>query len=122
MFRYGRKRAQSTAEYVIVLGLIVAAVMAMQTYVKRGFQGRVKDTIDFVDNSNTIRTEDQKVVKFTEGYQYEPYYLTSKFVTDRGSNETEDWQKDGTGEVDYVTNESTGRKGHQKIKNVSDAD
>lgn len=37
------KKAQSTAEYAILIGLVVAAVIAMQTYVKRGFQGRMKD-------------------------------------------------------------------------------
>ena len=41
------RKAQSTAEYVIVLGLIVAAVIAMQTYVKRGLQGRIRDAVDY---------------------------------------------------------------------------
>jgi len=39
---YSRK-AQSTAEYAIVIGLVIAAVLGMQTYVKRGLQGRSHD-------------------------------------------------------------------------------
>lgn len=37
------KKAQSTAEYAILIGLVIAAVVGMQTYVKRGLQARVRD-------------------------------------------------------------------------------
>ena len=37
------KKGQNTAEYAILIGLVVAAVIAMQTYVKRGVQGRMHD-------------------------------------------------------------------------------
>lgn len=40
------RRAQSTAEYAILIGLVVAAAITIQTYVKRGIQGRVKDAGD----------------------------------------------------------------------------
>ena len=38
-----RKNGQTVAEYVILLGLIAAAFIAMQTYMKRGMQGRLRD-------------------------------------------------------------------------------
>jgi Flp pilus assembly pilin Flp len=41
-----KKRGQSTAEYAVLIALVVAAVVGMQTYVKRGLQARMKDAGD----------------------------------------------------------------------------
>lgn len=40
------KKGQNTAEYAILIALVIAAAVGMQTYVKRGWQGRMKDTSD----------------------------------------------------------------------------
>jgi hypothetical protein len=74
------KKAQSVAEYVIVLGLVVGAVVAMQTYVKRGLQGRIKDVVDKTDDAGT---------GVFQTAQYEPYYMETNFDVNRGSNESE---------------------------------
>src|SRR3989338_7335422 len=46
MSRKGRRkmsrRAQSTMEYAVLIGVMVAALIAMQVYLKRGMQGRMK--------------------------------------------------------------------------------
>jgi len=90
-----RNRAQSTAEYVVVLGLMVGVVIAMQTYVKRSLQGRIRDVTDTVDNEAAVpgandTPDNLRVVpSFQPGRQYEPYYLSSKFDTQRESEETE---------------------------------
>ena len=43
-----KNKAQSTAEYAILIALVVAAVVGMQTYVKRGLQARTHDaTVDY---------------------------------------------------------------------------
>ncbi len=48
------KRGQSTAEYAILIGLVVAVVISMQIYVKRGVQARFKDASDdYVANMST---------------------------------------------------------------------
>ncbi|MFQ5680495.1 MAG: hypothetical protein ACE5GG_00345 [Candidatus Omnitrophota bacterium] len=36
-------KAQSIAEYAVVIAVISAALLAMQTYVKRGLQGRLRN-------------------------------------------------------------------------------
>lgn len=36
------RRAQSTIEYAVLIGVMVAALLAMQVYLKRGMQGRLK--------------------------------------------------------------------------------
>jgi Flp pilus assembly pilin Flp len=47
MLRLLRKNnGQGTAEYAILVALVVAAIVGMQTYVKRGLQGRYKDAGD----------------------------------------------------------------------------
>lgn len=38
-----RQRAQSTLEYAMVVACLVAALLAMQIYIKRGVQGRLRD-------------------------------------------------------------------------------
>lgn len=41
-----RRRAQSLMEYAVLTACIVAALLAMQFYLKRAVQGRVKQTCD----------------------------------------------------------------------------
>lgn len=74
------RRAQSTAEYAILIGVVVAALVAMQTYVKRGFQGRMKDATDFfATNTSQIGTTTQ----------YEPYYLAQTRNTQTTADSSE---------------------------------
>ncbi len=39
-------RAQTTLEYAILIGVVVAGLIAMQVYLKRGFQGKLKENTD----------------------------------------------------------------------------
>ncbi len=66
MFIHLNKRAQSTLEYGILIAVIVAALVAMQVYVKRGIQGRLRQASDDV------------------GEQFSPGYTTG--VTSTTSN------------------------------------
>lgn len=49
MLRLSR-RAQSTAEYAIVIGLVIAAVVGMQVYVRRGLQARTQGAMQYMIN------------------------------------------------------------------------
>ena len=85
MMRISRK-AQQTAEYAIVLGLVVGAVVAMQVYVKRGLQGRIKQFSAVLPNETEIHgLEDQGYGEIDFDTQYEPYYLASNFTVERTS-------------------------------------
>ena len=64
-------RGQSTLEYVILVGFIVAALIAMGVYMKRGVQGRFKESTDQV------------------GQQYSPGYTTSDYTTTTNVAQTE---------------------------------
>ena len=40
------KRGQSTLEYAVLIVVIIAALIAMQVYIKRGVQGRLRESSD----------------------------------------------------------------------------
>ncbi len=74
MINHGKKsKGQSTAEYAIVIGFVVAAIIAMQIYVRRGLQGKVKTVTDRVGDGLL-----DGGIKNVVG-QYEPYYASSNY-------------------------------------------
>jgi len=85
------KKGQNTAEYAILIGLVVAVVIAMQTYVKRGVQGRMHDATN--KYYNDIRSADWSQInpaQITDAFnQYEPTELESLTTQQRlaGSQE-----------------------------------
>jgi hypothetical protein len=100
------KKAQSTAEYAIVIALVVAAAMAMQVYLKRSMQGGIKFAVD-------------KAAKSGGTGQYEPYYLESSYNGTQYEGYTESEQMKAAGEVSRATmNKRTSREGYQKVKAV----
>jgi hypothetical protein len=82
MLRKLKTRAQTTAEYAILIALVVAAVTAMQVYVKRGLQGKVKDVVDDMGTK-------MPGLASTDTKQYEPYYLQSTGSTSQNSTDSE---------------------------------
>jgi uncharacterized protein (UPF0333 family) len=76
------KKAQNTAEYAILISLVVAGIIAMQTYAQRALQARVRDASQYLANqvANAANGAMQASV------QYEPYYLSTNYLVDR--NET----------------------------------
>lgn len=63
MFIYLNKKGQSTLEYGVVIAIIVAGLIAMQAYIKRGVQGRLKQASDDI------------------GEQFSPGYTTGTYTT-----------------------------------------
>jgi len=81
-----KKTGQSTAEYAIVIGLVLSAALAMQVYVKRGIQGKVKDASDAqVLTTNGL---DFGVNSIKSGQYEPPYATTTEMVTTRDLSET----------------------------------
>ncbi len=78
------KKAQNTAEYAILIALVIGAVIAMQTYAQRAMQGRIRDAaVQLRDVTTAIGNT----------LQYEPYYMnqqtqtvTTKVDTDTSAN------------------------------------
>jgi hypothetical protein len=65
-----RKKAQSTLEYAVIIACVVAGLLAMQIYIKRGFQGRFRESADSI------------------GEQYSPTDTSSNITMTFGSDTT----------------------------------
>jgi hypothetical protein len=97
-----KKIGQSTAEYAIVIGLVIAAAVAMQVYVKRGIQGKIKGAVDYKPDA-----------MFTTN-QYEPEYASSNMDSTRTSTESIETKDSGLVEkVIGAAGEVSGRSGTQ---------
>lgn len=67
------RKGQSIAEYAILIGLVIAAATAMQTYVKRGIQGRTAEAVDALSTR-----------------QFEPNYTQNSAEVRRAERATKD--------------------------------
>lgn len=54
--RYYKSKAQSMIEYSMMVACLVAALVAMQIYVKRGIQGRIKNAADEIGEQYSATT------------------------------------------------------------------
>ena len=65
------KRGQNTLEYAVIIVVVVAGLLAMQTYIKRGMQGKLRSSTDSI------------------GEQYSPGITTGTYTTNTGSTSAE---------------------------------
>ena len=50
------KKGQTTLEYAVILIIVMGSFLAMQNYVKRGIQGRWRDSVDGMGDQYDPRT------------------------------------------------------------------
>jgi len=104
-------KGQPTAEYAIVLSLVIAAAIGMQVWVKRGLQAKQKDAMDFV--STFINASDATYGSYlTITNQFEPLSTDSSFMVGRDVTNVEALGTGGS--FRYGVDERTGRTGYQK--------
>jgi uncharacterized protein (UPF0333 family) len=106
MLKLLSKRAQTTAEYAVLIALVVGAVVAMQVYIKRGLQGRLKSAVD----ATAVGAADTSTVLKSD--QYEPYYLSSTAETTQNAKDSEDYKE---GAVDRASNTETSANRNQTL-------
>lgn len=78
-----RKRAQSTLEYAVIIFVVVAGLLAMQTYIKKAAEGKLRESADeigeqYAVGNTTYRrvTEQPAGFKTTETFGYIPNSTT----------------------------------------------
>ena len=76
------RKAQNTAEYALLIALVVAGVIAMQTYAQRALQARIHDAAGYMAQASNSTTG------FASTTQYEPYYLQSSYNSSSNSDES----------------------------------
>ena len=134
------RRGQSSAEYAIVLSVVLAALVAMQVYVKRGAQGRLKIAVDqytkagenkltWLDYDPTFDANDVtlKSSANTAKGQYEPYYAESDNKVVRTGATVDDVNLAGnkiTRSIDQATQDETRRitTSYQKQRKIDERD
>ena len=94
------QRGQSTVEYAIVITVIIAALLAMQIYIKRGAMGKLKDATDQI------------------GEQFSPATATSNITRNYNSDRTENLNATGRLET-TITTEDQSRNGLEHLTNAS---
>ena len=99
------KNAQNTAEYALLIALVVAGVVAMQTYAQRSLQARVRDASAYLTNQ-PFNAEDNTTTK-----QYEPYYTQSSYQVNR---DTESNKRLAEGTTAYDANTQRTRTGNEQ--------
>ncbi|MBU1124500.1 MAG: hypothetical protein KKC84_00565 [Candidatus Omnitrophica bacterium] len=76
-----KKRGQSTLEYSIVIAVVIAALLALNVYLKRGVQGKLKDSADQI------------------GSQFEPTSYNSSWSTTSSGETKSSETRSVTGEI-----------------------
>lgn len=97
-----QQRGQSTAEYAIVLGVVIAALVGMQIYVKRGLNAKMKGVTDYMADNTTGLAGKQLE-------QYEPYYASSKHAVTQKTIADNSYEKGKA--VRALTSDTTTRTG-----------
>lgn len=113
---------QSIAEYAVVIGLVIAAVVAMQIYVKRGLQAKIRDGSDIEVKNDT--KGDKNIDYGLNDYQKNGFEPSSQnlslVVSSRNASETVVVSAGGA--VSKTTNESSSREGGtQTVQSVAEA-
>jgi len=116
------KKAQNTAEYAILIALIIGVFSAMQIYIRRGMSARLKAGTDNIPQMVIGQTDGGVSPDlFGNATQYDPYYIkegkynmetTSKEGTEKGIVTEYGGQRD----LDGATTKRTGTQEYKGAK------
>lgn len=102
---------QSTAEYALLFGVAITAIVAMQVYVKRGMNARFKDATDSATDAVWAKLGNGGAPP-KEATQYEPYYTSSSYAVDQKADRVDHMETGGIVKKTGI-DESTKRTGSQ---------
>jgi len=99
MSRYLNKKAQSTLEYAVIIAVVVGALVAMQFYLKRGLQGRLRQSSDDI------------------GEQFSPILATSNRHT---FSNVQSEEEVGSGVTTTKSNQIQTRNVHESVPSLNE--
>ena len=94
------RKGQSTLEYVILIGFVVAALIAMGVYMKRGLQGRLRESTDQI------------------GQQYSAGHTEGEYTITTGLTQVENMEAGGKTTTDIQRNTQS-KTGYEKVSDFS---
>lgn len=123
---FKNKRAQNTVEYAIMIAIVIGVFSAMQLYIRRGLQARLKGGADNIPGMVIGQTTgvDANVLGGADFTQYEPYYHQegSSFTQSITSEGTESGTIKDTGGQRNLVGATSSRTGNQVIAGSDSAD
>lgn len=110
------RHGQSTAEYAVVISVVIAVIVGMQLYVKRGLQGKYKNVADSYSQRANLELEKLAPgAKMTHPRQYEPYYTAvTDYTINSNSSSSEAMTAKGAITKSKMAEETT-RTGNSKV-------
>jgi Flp pilus assembly pilin Flp len=94
-----KKSGQSTLEYIVLIGFVTAALIAMGVYMKRGISGRIRSASDDI------------------GDQYSPGHTTSTFTTTTDYAQSETTSAHGASTTN-ITENTQSKSGNENIEGL----
>ena len=107
MRKQGQRSGQSLLEYSILLIILLAVFLSMQSYVKRGIQGRWKASVDNLGDQYDPRTANSKKEYTLNSASRSVLYTvqqTGGFETRREDTSSSSETKDGQTTVGAIDN------------------
>ncbi len=90
------RKGQSTLEYAMIISIVVAGLLLMQYYVKRGYSGKLKSASDEM------------------GEQYDPNAVTSNFTINQSSNVSQKVQS-GVSTTTHLSDQVSPKTGNESL-------
>lgn len=118
-----KRSGQSIVEYAILLGVVIAALLIMQMFIKRSYQGNLKDSADKMGDqfsaSGTTTSQERKMTagddqEIVEGVATSP--LINK-VLPTGLDDAKDAVKDNV----YSYSQRTGGESTSTVQSATDS-
>ncbi len=81
MVKIFKRHGQSSMEWVALLTIVIAALLAMQAYFKRGIQGRIRSSVDSVGEQYDPVTTETDITQRVQGVTN-----TTVFIQNIGGN------------------------------------
>jgi uncharacterized protein (UPF0333 family) len=96
-----KRKGQSTLEYAIIVAVVVGALLAMQHYVKRGYQGRLKSASDEMGEqfdpaaytADLTVTQSSEVKQTVKDKVANTQYTKDAIANKTGTENLEAWEK-----------------------------
>lgn len=95
-------KGQSTLEYALIIAVVIAGLLLMQHYVRRGFAGRLKEASDDMGEQYDPTTysgdftvsQSSKVTQTTKDRETETLHIADQVSTRTGTETVGAWQAD----------------------------
>ena len=84
-----KKRGQSTLEYAVLMIVIIAALISIQTYIKRGIQGRLKSASDDIGDQYSPGNTNSLISEKTSSHQRQLFGVDKDGKATQGVSSTE---------------------------------